>query len=220
MLEQLSEQVRECYERAAEVKASAGSTNDPALKASYLDLERGWLLLARSFGTTKSLDDFTREVSKRQKASDKRLLANIEWVWKSKSNRAGQILWSIVENNDDAIITMDLDGIISSWNKSAERIFGYTGEEVIGKPVKMLIPSGRDDDELAILASLRRGEHVDHYETVSLRKDGSLLDISLTVSPIKNGQGKIIGASKIARDITERKRSDAHIALLGREAEH
>jgi two-component sensor histidine kinase len=84
----------------------------------------------------------------------------------------------------------------------------------------MLIPSGRDDDELAILASLRRGEHVDHYETVSLRKDGSLLDISLTVSPIKNGQGKIIGASKIARDITERKRSDAHIALLGREAEH
>ena len=220
MLEQLSEQVRECYERAAEAKANAGASNDPALKTSYLDLERSWLLLARSFGATESLDDFTREISKRRKASDKRLLPNIEWLWKSKSNRAGQILWSIVENNDDAIITMNLNGIISSWNKSAERIFGFPGEEVIGKPVTILIPPERDHEELPILASLKRGEHVDHYETVFLRKDGSYLDISLTVSPIKNAQGKIIGASKIARDITERKRSDAHIALLGREAEH
>jgi PAS domain S-box-containing protein len=133
---------------------------------------------------------------------------------------AEQILWSIVENSDDAIITRNLDGIISSWNKSAERLYGYAAEEVIGKPVTILIPSERHDEEPAILARIRRGEHTHHYETVRQRKDGSLIDISLTVSPIKNAQGEIIGASKIARDITERKRHDEHIAMLAREAEH
>jgi PAS domain S-box-containing protein len=133
-----------------------------------------------------------------------------------------QLLWlsSIVENSDDAIITKNLDGIISSWNKAAERIFGYTVEEVISKTVTILIPPERYDEEPAILAKLRRGERIDHYETVRRRKDGSLIDISLTVSPVKNAQGKIVGALKIARDITERKRNDEHIAILTREAEH
>jgi PAS domain S-box-containing protein len=133
-----------------------------------------------------------------------------------------QLLWlaSIVENSDDAIITKNLDGIILSWNKSAERIFGYTAEEVIGKPVAILIPAERYDEEPAILARLRRGERIDHYETVRQHKDGGLIDISLTVSPVKNAQGKIVGASKIARDITERKRNHEHIATLAREAEH
>ena len=133
-----------------------------------------------------------------------------------------QLRWpaSIVECSGDAIISKTLDGVITSWNKGAERIFGYTAKEVIGKPVTILIPPERHDEEPAILARLRRGERIDHYETVRQRKNGSLLNISLTVSPIKNAHGKIIGASKIARDITERKRNDEHIAMLAREAEH
>jgi PAS domain S-box-containing protein len=138
-------------------------------------------------------------------------------------NREGDhSLWlaAIVESSDDAIVSKDLDGIITSWNRGAERIFGYLAEEVIGKPVTILIPHDRDDEEPAILARLRRGERIDHYETVRRRKDGRLIDISLTVSPVMNGDGKIIGASKIARDITARKRNEAQIALLAREAEH
>src|SRR5262249_1151706 len=110
--------------------------------------------------------------------------------------------------------------IISSWNKSAERLFGYTAEEAIGMSITILIPSERHDEEPAILDRIRRGERIDHYETVRQRKDGRLIDISLTVSPVRNAQGKIIGASKIARDITERKQNDDYLATLAREAEH
>jgi PAS domain S-box-containing protein len=134
-------------------------------------------------------------------------------------NVTGQIA-SIVESSDDAIVSKDLNGIIKSWNNGAERIFGYTAGEVIGKPVTSLIPASRQDEESEILERIRRGERVDHYETVRQRKDGSLIDVSLTVSPVKNSHGKIIAASKIARDITERKRSEGQIAILAREAEH
>jgi len=130
-----------------------------------------------------------------------------------ESNEQLLRLASIVENSDDAIIA-------KSWNKSAERLFGYTAEEAIGKSVMILIPPERQDEEPAILDRLRRGERIDHYETVRQRKDCGLLNISLTVSPIRNAQGKIVGASKIARDITERKRSHEHIAMLAQEAEH
>jgi PAS domain S-box-containing protein len=137
-----------------------------------------------------------------------------------KSNDALQWFASIVECSDDAIISKTLDGIITSWNKGAERIFGYTAEEAVGKSVTILIPPERHDEEPAILARIRRGERVDHYETIRHRKDGSLINISLTVSPVKDAKGKIVGASKIARDITDRKRNDEHIATLAREAEH
>ena len=133
---------------------------------------------------------------------------------------ATQRIASIVESSDDAIISKDLNGIITTWNRGAERIFGYTAEQAIGKPVNMLIPSDRQDEEPAILERVRRGERIEHYETVRLRKHGSRVDISITVSPIKNADGKIIGASKIARDVTDRKHSEAHIAVLAREAEH
>ena len=129
-------------------------------------------------------------------------------------------LASIVENSDDAIVSKDLNGIILSWNKGAERLFGYIAEEVIGKPVSLLIPLDRQDEEPAILERLRRGEHTDHYETVRQRKNGSLVDISLTVSPIRTSEGTIIGASKIARDITERKRAQERQAFLVRELQH
>ncbi|HVV02491.1 MAG TPA: MEDS domain-containing protein [Verrucomicrobiae bacterium] len=136
--------------------------------------------------------------------------------------RAVQDSWrflaAVVENSDDAIITKDLNGFITSWNKGAERLFGYTAHEVVGKHISLLIPEGKEDEEPAILAQLRAGKRIDHYETARRRKDGALLDISITVSPVRNAEGKIIGASKIARDVTERKRmerelKDAHDKL-------
>jgi PAS domain S-box-containing protein len=129
-------------------------------------------------------------------------------------------LAAIVESSDDAIVTKNLKGIIGSWNKGAERLFGYTADEVIGKPINILIPSERDDEEPVILERIRRGQHIDHYETVRRRKDGSLIDISLTVTPIKDARGRVIGASKIARDITERKEAANRQDMLTREMSH
>ena len=116
-------------------------------------------------------------------------------------------LAALIESADDAIISKTLEGIITSWNKGAERIFGYTADEVIGKPVTILIPADHENEEPAILARLRAGERIEHYETVRVRKDGRRIDISLTVSPIKGPNGTIIGASKIARDITEQRQA-------------
>jgi PAS domain S-box-containing protein len=135
-------------------------------------------------------------------------------------DRATQQLAAIVEASDDAILTKDLDGVITSWNQGAERLFGYTAEEAIGQPVTLLIPADRPDEEPGILARIRRGERVDHYETIRQRKDGSLIHISLTVSPLKDASGKIVGASKIARDITERQRALDQQQLLLREMAH
>jgi PAS domain S-box-containing protein len=129
-------------------------------------------------------------------------------------------LISIVESSDDAIISKDLNGIIATWNKGAERLFGYFAEEVVGKPITIVIPPERRDEEASILERIRRGERVDHFETVRRRKDGSLVTVSLTISPVVDEDGKIIGASKIARDITEQKRREEQIALLAREADH
>ena len=114
-----------------------------------------------------------------------------------------QRLASIVELSDDAIVSKDLNGIITSWNGGAEQPFGYKPDEVLGKPITILIPADRIDEEPEIIERVRRGERVDHYDTVRRRKDGSLIDISLTVSPLKDADGRIVGASKIARDITE-----------------
>ena len=127
---------------------------------------------------------------------------------------------AIVESSDDAILTKNLDGVITSWNSGAERLFGYTADEVVGKPVTILIPVDRRDEEPAILARIRRGERVDHYETIRQRKDGSLIDISLTISPVRDPDGRIIGASKIARDISERRRADERQRIMLREMDH
>ncbi|MBL6938483.1 MAG: PAS domain S-box protein [Alphaproteobacteria bacterium] len=127
---------------------------------------------------------------------------------------------AIVQSSDDAIISKDLNGIITSWNKGAERLFGWRAEEIIGRSVLTLIPADRHDEEPGILGRIHRGERIEHYETVRQRKDGSLVDISLTVSPIRDVSGKIIGASKIARDITERKRAEEARELLLHEIKH
>jgi PAS domain S-box-containing protein len=129
-------------------------------------------------------------------------------------------LAAIVESSDDAVLTKDLDGRITSWNQGAGRLFGYAADEVIGKPVTILIPAERHDEEPNILARIRRGDRIDHYETIRQRKDGSFIDISLTVSPVRNPEGKIVGASKIARDITDRKRAEQQQRLLLREMDH
>jgi PAS domain S-box-containing protein len=114
-------------------------------------------------------------------------------------------LAAIVDSSDDAIVGKDLNSIITSWNKGAERIFGYSAEEMIGTSVMRLLPSELQSEEEEILACLRRGGRYDHFETVRLSKDGRRLHVSLTISPIKDARGNVIGASKIARDITDRK---------------
>ncbi|HEX5431653.1 MAG TPA: PAS domain S-box protein [Bryobacteraceae bacterium] len=125
----------------------------------------------------------------------------------SKALSPELLLAAIVDSSEDAIISKDLNGVITSWNKSAQRLFGYTAEEAIGQTVEaLLIPVGRKAEEPDILARLRRGERVEHFETVRRRKDGTLIDISLTISPVRDAGGNIVGASKIARDITEAKR--------------
>src|SRR4029453_832812 len=131
-----------------------------------------------------------------------------EWkIELQNSEMAAYWLSALGESADDAVISKTLEGIITSWNAGAQRIFGYTPDEVIGKPVTILIPPGHEDEEPAILARLRAGIRIEHYETVRVRKDGRLIDISLTVSPIKGPNGQIIGASKSARDITEQKQA-------------
>jgi PAS domain S-box-containing protein len=128
-------------------------------------------------------------------------------------------LAAIVESSDDAIVSKDLTGVIMSWNRGAERIFGYTAAEAVGQSVTMLIPTERNDEEPAILNRIRRGERVDHYQTVRRRKDGALIDVSLSVSPIADETGTIVGASKIARDITFEKRGEEQRAELFRVAQ-
>ena len=144
----------------------------------------------------------------------------LETMVRERTDEITQYLAAIVQSSDDAIVSKDLNGVITSWNKGAERIFGYTAEEAIGRPITIVIPPDRQDEEPMILERIKRGQRIDHYETVRQRKHGNLIDISLTISPIENNQGKIVGASKIARDITERKRSDAQLLILAREAEH
>lgn len=133
---------------------------------------------------------------------------------RKQTEKALRHLAAIVETTDDAVISKDMNGIITSWNPAAERLYGYKAEEVIGKSVTILIPENRPDEEPAILERLRKGLRIDHYETKRVAKDGRTLHVSLTVSPIYDAAGKIVGASKIARDITQQKKTQDEIARL------
>jgi PAS domain S-box-containing protein len=145
---------------------------------------------------------------------------NVDVTDTRKAEESGMRLAAIVESSTDAVVSKNLGGIIQSWNKGAERLFGYTAEEAIGQPVLMLIPPDYQNEEPAIIERIRRGEHVAPYDTIRRRKDGQLIPVSLTVSPVRDGTGKIVGASKIARDITSRKESEQAIRLLMREVNH
>jgi len=127
---------------------------------------------------------------------------------------------AIVESNEDAIVSKNLEGIISSWNSGAERLFEYTADEAVGQPITIIIPPDRLDEEGEILTRIRRGERIDHLETVRQRKHGGQVNVAVTISPVKDAEGRIVGASKIARDITEQKRTQERINVLAREAEH
>jgi PAS domain S-box-containing protein len=228
MLQKLSEQIKFCFERALDAKRKADEATDQAVKADFLEMEKRWLTLARSYEFSERLSDFTAANSAWRRRID---------TWLRKRDEAPRLqkimhddnvdafserMWlaSIVESSDDAIISQNLDGIITSWNNGARLLFGYLAEEAIGKPAAILIPADRHDEEDIILEHIRHGNQVDHHETIRQRKDKTRVVISLTVSPVRDATGKIVGASKIARDITERKRSEAQIAVLAREAEH
>jgi PAS domain S-box-containing protein len=125
-------------------------------------------------------------------------------------------LAAIVESSDDAIVSKDLNGIVTSWNKSAERIFGYKPEEIVGKPITTIIPPEHHDDEPRILSKIRAGERIEHFHTVRVAKNGDRIDVSLSVSPIRDEQGNIIGAAKIARDITQQRKMEAALHISER----
>ena len=166
------------------------------LKGRRRRMETHAVPLRRPDGSIVQLG-ITHDITERRKAEETRLL-----------------LGAIVDSSDDAIISKDLGGRITSWNLGAERLYGYTAEEAVGNSIMMVVPQDRRQEELEILARLQRGERVDHFETVRRRKDGKLLNVSLTISPVRDGKGRIIGASKIARDITERKRAEEAIRTL------
>lgn len=131
-----------------------------------------------------------------------------------------QHLAAIVEGSDDAIITKDLNSIILTWNPGAERLFGYSAQEAVGQPITMIFPSDRMDEEVDFIERLKRGERISHFETIRKRKDGTLVPVSLTVSPVHDGNGTVIGASKIARDITMQHRAAEQQRLLLSEMRH
>jgi PAS domain S-box-containing protein len=226
-----NEQVQTCFDRALDAKRKAEGTADPVLKADLLEMEKRWLALAQSYEFTERLTDFTgassewlqrfnerRRIGKRPDKAprlrriiqDSSVDALLERMWLS----------SIVEFCQDAIHSNNLDDIITSWNKGAERVYGYFAEEAIGQPVVIIVPPDRQHEEYIISERVRHGERIEHFETVRRRKDESLIDVSLSVSPMRDAEGKIVGVSRVARDITDRKRSEAQISVLAREAEH
>jgi PAS domain S-box-containing protein len=131
-----------------------------------------------------------------------------------------QRIASIVDSSADAMVSKNLDGTITTWNQGATHLFGYMAEEAIGQNIAILIPPDRHDEERSIIERIQHGERIEHYETMRVRKDGSLVPISLSVSPVRSNDGTIIGASKVARDISERKQKEEHIGLLSREVDH
>jgi PAS domain S-box-containing protein len=134
--------------------------------------------------------------------------------------QAAARLGAIVETSDDAIVSTDLAGVLKSWNRGAEKLYGYAADEVMGRPIAILLPPEERDEDAEIIERIKRGERINPYETIRRRKDGSLVEVSLTVSPLKDASGKIVGASKIARDITERKQAQARQELLTDEIQH
>jgi PAS domain S-box-containing protein len=168
------------------------------------------VLVARD-GTERPIDDSAAPIRDSNGDVQGVVLVFHDVTERREAERAQGRLAEIVASSDDAIVAKDLNGIITDWNRGAERLFGYTREEAIGRSILMIIPQERREEETLVLSTIRSGKRVDHFETVRRRKDGVLVDISLTVSPIRNRHGEIIGASKIARDITERKRAEAQV---------
>ena len=169
----------------------------------------------RRFGDAEN--DLSITIARQLGFSIERMRAEEERL---RAERASRLLASIIESSSDAIISRDLNGVVTSWNGGAARMYGYAAEEMIGQPLAVLIPPDRHEQEEEVLARIRKGETPDPYETLRQRKDGRLIDVSVTVSPVRDDAGNVIGASKIARDITERKQAQARQKLLTQEIQH
>ena len=184
---------------------------NPALRALREGVIEGLanhtVLIARD-GTARPIDDSAAPMLDESGAPAGVVLVFRDVTERRRDEDARVRLAAIVESSEDAIISKTLDGVIRTWNTGAERLFGYRAEEAVGRPITLIIPPERLDEEQQILARLARGERIEHFETVRMAKDGQRLDISLTVSPIRNAEGTIVGASKVARDVTGRKRAE------------
>jgi PAS domain S-box-containing protein len=165
------------------------------------------VLIARD-GRERAIDDSAAPIRDRNGKVAGAVLVFRDVTQQRQAERISRFLASIVESSDDVIIGKDIGGVITSWNRAAERLFGYPAAEAIGRPVAILAPPDRADEMPAILARLQQGEQIEHFDTVRRAKNGRLVPISLTVSPIKDAEGRVIGASKIARDISERKKAE------------
>ncbi len=184
---------------------------NPALRAlregTIVGLANHTVLIARD-GTERPIDDSAAPMRSEDGTPIGAVLVFRDVTERKRAGEARARLAAIVESSDDAIVSKTLEGVIRSWNAGAERVFGYSQSEAVGRPITLIIPPERWDEERSILERLCRGERIEHFETVRVAKDGRRLDISLTVSPIRDDAGHIIGASKIARDVTERKRAE------------
>jgi PAS domain S-box-containing protein len=161
----------------------------------------------------RSLDILARQ------AADLIERSEAEAALRDSEERARQLA-AIVESSDDSIVGTDLNRKVTSWNRGAERLFGYSADEALGMPIGSIVPDGRRDEELAIFSRFQSGERIEPFDTIRRHKDGGLIDVSLSVSPIRNLDGRIVGACSVTRDVTERRRSEKRIAMLAREAEH
>jgi PAS domain S-box-containing protein len=188
---------------------------NPALRAlregTVVGLANHTILIARD-GTERPIDDSAAPIRDDSGTAVGAVLVFRDVTDRRRAEEAQARLAAIVESSQDAIISKTLDGVIRSWNAGAERVFGYAPEEAIGRSITLIIPPDRRDEEYEILARISQGERIEHFETIRVSKQGRLIDISLTVSPIRAREGRIIGASKIARDITDRKRVDKALA--------
>lgn len=223
----LLEEVNPAFERITGFNDPEGkkmSELAPALESSWTELFGKVAKTRESVNTEQYAQPFDRYFDVHAfpvgKPDEQKVAVLFKDITSRKENEyTNALLGAIVNNSDDAIISKDLNGVVTSWNKSAERMFGYTAEEAIGKKITLIIPDERLKEEDEILRRLRNGERIDHFETVRERKDGSRLDISLTISPIKGSDGEIIGASKIARDITKRKETEEKLKKINQTLE-
>jgi PAS domain S-box-containing protein len=187
---------------------------NPALRAfregRIVGLASDTVLIARD-GTELPIDDSAASMRDESGSPIGAVLVFRDVTARRQAEKDRAHLANIVQSSGDAIVSKTLDGVIRTWNAGAERLFGYSQQEAVGQPITLIIPRERHDEEREILARLCRGERIEHFETVRVAKDGRRLDLSLTVSPIRDGEGRIIGASKVARDISERKRREEEL---------
>ena len=194
----------------------------------FADRAKQWVQLAKRIGDPELARTFAdRARLLTQTAMEAELSLGLAFkervhVATALGKREQQLRWlaSMVEASHDAIISKNTRGTITTWNKGAELLFGYTSAEVIGQPITILIPPDRLAEELSVLERINLGEHIENYETIRRRKGGSLVNVLLTISPVRNAEGKIVGAVKIARDITKRKRAEAREKILIAELDH